>query len=94
MSSKMRLTRLLVLIVGTATVGWGAQTPQGKSLEFAVLRTDRVVVWVPTGESARLNCSIIGLGKMAQMNCHSYTVQNGFPRVCHTALVVGSNGVG
>jgi len=60
--------------------------------EFAVLRTDRVTI--TTGESTHLNCSVIGLGDAAQMNCESHTSGSGIPLVYHVALVVGSDKVG
>jgi hypothetical protein len=40
------------------------------------MRTDRVVV--TTGESTHLNCSVIGLGDDAQINCESHS-GDGFP---------------
>jgi hypothetical protein len=60
--------------------------------EFAVLRTDRVVV--STGESTHLNCSVVGMGDAAQMNCESHTSGSGVPLVYHIALIVGSDKVG
>ena len=59
--------------------------------EFAVPRTDRVVVH--TGESEHLSCSITGQGDGAQISCDSMT-GSGVPLVYHVALVVGSNHVG
>jgi hypothetical protein len=60
--------------------------------EFAVLRTERVVV--STGESTRLNCSVVGTGDAAQINCESHTSGSGVPLVYHVALVVSSDKVG
>jgi PEGA domain len=59
-----------------------SSTPQ----EFAVLRTDRVVVH--TGETEHLNCSIAGTGDAAQISCDS-VAGSGVPLVYHVALVVG-----
>jgi PEGA domain len=60
--------------------------------EFAVLRTDRVTI--TTGESTHLNCSVVGLGDSAQINCESHTSGSGIPLVYHVALVVSSDKVG
>jgi hypothetical protein len=70
-----------------------AQAQQGApaQAEFAVLRTDRVTV--TTGDSTRLNCSVVGMGDAAQINCESQS-GSGIPLVYHLALVVGSNHVG
>ena len=59
-----------------------------------MLRTDRVTVWVSTGESEHLNCSIVGFGDTAQASCTSHTSAMAVPRVYHVALIVGSNQVG
>ncbi|MGA8152753.1 MAG: PEGA domain-containing protein [Terriglobales bacterium] len=67
------------------------QVPPAQA-EFAVLRTDRVVV--STGESTHLNCSVVGTGDAAQMNCESHTSGSGEPLVYHVALLVGSDKVG
>jgi len=69
----------------------GGQEQQASSAqaEFAVLRTDRVVVSI--GESTHLNCSVIGLGDAAQMNCESHTSGSGVQLVYHVALVVSSD---
>jgi hypothetical protein len=69
-----------------------AQQVSPAQAEFAVLRTDRLTV--TTGESTHLNCSVIGLGDAAQMNCESHTSGSGIPLVYHVALVVGSDKVG
>jgi hypothetical protein len=61
---------------------------------FFVLRTDRVTVWVSMGQQENLSCSITGSGDSAQMRCSSYSTENSFPLVYHTALLVGSDGVG
>jgi hypothetical protein len=68
-----------------------AQQSSPAQAEFAVLRTDRVVV--STGESTRLNCSVVGMGDAAQISCESQS-GSGIPLVYHVALVVGSNHVG
>jgi hypothetical protein len=68
-----------------------AQQVSPAQAEFAVLRTDRVVV--STGESTRLNCSVVGIGDAAQISCESQS-GSGIPLVYHVALVVGSNHVG
>jgi hypothetical protein len=68
-----------------------AQQVSSAQAEFAVLRTDRVVV--STGESTRLDCSVVGMGDAAQINCEAHS-GSGIPLVYHVALVVGSNHVG
>lgn len=62
--------------------------------DFFVLRSDRVTVWVSTGQSENLSCSIIGTGYTAQMDCRSYSTAHAIPLVYNTALLVGSDGVG
>ena len=59
-----------------------------------MLRSDRVTVWVSTGQHESLSCSITGTGYSAQMQCSSSSSQNSVPLVYHTALLVGSDGVG
>ena len=69
------------------------QAQQGsRQTEFAVMRTDRVSV--STDESTHLNCSVVGTGDSAQLNCESHTSGSGIPLVYHVALVVGSDKVG
>jgi PEGA domain len=83
-----RLPRIFVVFLVTLS----AQAQQGSPAgEFAVLRTDRVTV--TTGETTRLNCSVVGTGDAAQINCESQS-GSGIPLVYHVALVVGSNHVG
>jgi hypothetical protein len=83
----------LIATCFTCLLAFSAQAQQVSSAqaEFAVLRTDRVVV--STGESTRLNCSVVGMGDAAQINCESQS-GSGIPLVYHVALVVGSNHVG
>jgi hypothetical protein len=73
-------------------VGSEGQQVSRDQAEFAVMRTDRVTV--STGESAHLNCSILGIGDAAQLSCESHTSANGVPLVYHVALIVGSDKVG
>jgi hypothetical protein len=61
---------------------------------FFVLRSDQITVWVSLGQRESLSCSITGTGDNAQMQCNSYSTENSFPLVYHTALLVGSDGVG
>ncbi len=48
-----------------------AQEVSSAPTEFVVLRTDRVDV--PVGETTHLNCSVVGSGDAAQINCESQT---------------------
>jgi hypothetical protein len=80
-----------ILLVCMLALGSQAQQASPPPTEFAVLRTDRVVVH--TGEGEHLSCSITGSGDAAQINCDSQT-GSGVPLVYHIALVVGSNHVG
>jgi hypothetical protein len=90
----------LALMIATITAEIRAQkAPKGTEADFLVLRTDRVTEWVSRGQSTRLDCSIVGLGNTAQINCTSSTSAstNGMgtpPLVYQVALVVGSNKVG
>ncbi len=59
-----------------------------------MLRTDRVKERVSSGQYAHLNCSIIGSGDMAQINCDSSTSTSGDLLIYQVALLVGSNQVG
>lgn len=86
--------RTVLLTLAIALSAWPTQGREDGNAEFLVLRSERVVRWVYAGQSASLNCSITGMGNMAQMMCRSYTMQNGVPLVFHTALVVSSDGVG
>ena len=79
----------ILAVCALALSGRAQQVPVAS--EFAVLRTDRVVVH--TGESEHLSCSITGMGDTAQISCDSST-GSGVPLVYHIALVVGSNHVG
>lgn len=90
MKSACIFVSLAILLVAASLYSSAQSAPVESS--FIVLRTDRVVV--PTGESTHLNCSIIGVGNAAQINCDSHTSPNGFSRVYQVALVVGSNRVG
>lgn len=81
---------LTALLVCWLVVDCPAQEAHSAA-EFAVLRTDRVVVH--TGEGAHLNCSIVGVGDEAQISCDSHTGTS-VPLVYNVALVVGSNHVG
>jgi len=83
--------RFATLFVCMLALGGQAQQASSAPTEFAVLRTDRVVVH--TGESEHLSCSITGLGDAAQITCDSRT-GSGVPLVYHVALVVSSNHVG
>ena len=86
------MRRQFVILLGLAVaIGSHGQHSSPAPDDFAVLRTDRVVVH--TGESERLSCSITGLGNGAQINCDS-TAGSGVPLVYQVALVVGSNHVG
>lgn len=87
----MRTSASLVFFVA---VGIRVFAAQGDTSEFIVLRTDRVVTWTATGESAHLDCSILGTGDTSQIHCNSQTFGSGISRVYHVALVVGSNRVG
>lgn len=82
---------IATLLVSSLALVSRAQQVSPAPTEFAVLRTDRVVV--RTGESTHLNCSIVGVGDAAQLSCDSQT-GSGIPLVYHVALVVGSNHVG
>ena len=74
------------------TLSAQAQKVSPPQAEFAVLRTDRVTV--TTGESTRLNCSVIGTGDAARLSCESHTSGGGEPLVYQVALLVGSDKVG
>jgi len=86
----MRRQFVISLGLSLAICSQGQQASPAPS-DFAVLRTDRVVVH--TGESEHLSCSITGQGDGAQISCDS-TAGSGVPLVYHVALVVGSNHVG
>jgi hypothetical protein len=62
---------LLVCMLALGSQAQQASTPT----QFAVLRTDRVVVH--TGEGEHLTCSITGSGDAAQINCDSQTGKRG-----------------
>ena len=85
------MTRLFAGLLCALSLCGQAQQASPAPNEFAVMRTDRVVVH--TGESEHLSCSITGLGDAAQISCDSET-GSGVPLVYHVALVVGSNHVG
>jgi hypothetical protein len=87
----MAMTRLFAGLLCGLSLCSQAQQASPAPNEFAVMRTDRVVVH--TGESEHLNCSITGLGDAAQISCDSQT-GSGVPLVYHVALIVGSNHVG
>jgi hypothetical protein len=83
------MTRLFAaLLVFALSAGSHAQQASSAPAEFAVLRTDRVVVH--TGETEHLSCSIAGTGDAAQIRCDS-TAGSRVPLVYHVALVVGSD---
>jgi hypothetical protein len=69
-----------------------AQQVSPAQAEFAVLRTDRIVMSM--GDSAPLNCSLIGVGDAAQMNCERPPSKGGWPLIYSVALIVGSDKVG
>jgi hypothetical protein len=75
----------------TLALSTQAQQVSRDQAEFAVLRTGRVTV--PTGESTHLNCSVVGTGDAAQLNCESHS-GSGEPLVYHVALLIGSDKVG
>ena len=92
---------LIVGLIFTPT-GMRSQTLQKASpsvgTDLFVLRSERVTQWVSSGETARLNCSVVGFGNSAQINCQSSTSTTGLadalkliPLVYNVALVVGSD---
>lgn len=85
----MKRSLMILTVCALGLSGRAQQAPV--TSEFAVLRTDRVVVH--TGESEHLSCSITGMGDTAQISCDSST-GSGVPLVYHIALVVGANHVG
>ncbi len=91
-SVKGRLASVL-LAVAMGTSLCTVNGKQGQLTKFAVLRADRVTVWVSTGQREHLSCSITGFGNSAQMNCNSYKSAGSIPLVYDMALVVGSDGV-
>jgi hypothetical protein len=85
--------RRLIATCFTSMLALSGQAQQASpaQAEFAVMRTDRVVV--STDESTHLNCSVVGTGDAAQMSCESHSSGSGVPLDYHVALVVGSDKV-
>jgi hypothetical protein len=101
----------VALLIATTTTTINAQkNPKGTPADFQVLRTDRITAYVPSGlgvnqsrttQTGQMNCSIMGVGNMAQMNCNSSSTSSTSPagvrmvaRVYQLALLFASNNVG